>query len=114
MGDADYTILLVEDDENDAMLLRMAFERNGIANPVHWAKDGLEAVEYLNGQGMYADREKTLEPRKPETQFKLQVFITKRGHINSRFFRLGWHRFLAGGGFRRFGYGNVQDDLDPL
>ena len=58
MGDADYTILLVEDDENDAMLLRMAFERNDIANPVQWARDGLEAVAYLNGEGMYADREK--------------------------------------------------------
>lgn len=58
MGDVDYTILLVEDDENDAMLLRMAFERNGIANPVQWARDGLEAVAYLNGDGDYADRAK--------------------------------------------------------
>jgi CheY-like chemotaxis protein len=58
MGDADYTILLVEDDENDAMLLRMAFEKNGIANPVQWVKDGLEAVAYLNGDGIYGDRTK--------------------------------------------------------
>jgi CheY-like chemotaxis protein len=58
MGDVDYTILLVEDDENDAMLLRMAFEKNSIANPVQWVKDGLEAVGYLNGDGIYADRVK--------------------------------------------------------
>jgi len=58
MEDSSYSILLVEDDENDAMLLRMAFERNGIANPVQWVKDGLEAVAYLNGDGIYADREK--------------------------------------------------------
>ena len=58
MGEVDYTILLVEDDENDAMLLRMAFERNSIANPVQWVKDGLEAVAYLNGDGVYADRAK--------------------------------------------------------
>jgi|SRR3569833_2205040 len=58
MDDADYTILLVEDDENDAMLLRMAFEKNGIVNPVQWVKDGLEAVSYLNGDGIYADRTK--------------------------------------------------------
>jgi len=58
MGDTDYTILLVEDDENDAMLVRMAFERNSIRNPVQWVKDGLEAVAYLNGDGMYADRTK--------------------------------------------------------
>ncbi len=58
MGDVDYTILLVEDDENDAMLLRMAFEKNSIANPVQWVKDGLEAVAYLNGDGIYAERTK--------------------------------------------------------
>jgi len=58
MDDANYTILLVEDDENDAMLLRMAFERNSIANPVQWVKDGLEAVAYLNGDGIYSDRAK--------------------------------------------------------
>src|ERR1700742_3362552 len=56
MEGAEYTILLVEDDENDAMLLRMAFEKNGITNPVQWVKDGMEAVTYLNGQGTYADR----------------------------------------------------------
>ena len=58
MDEFDYTILLVEDDENDAVLLRMAFERNGIVNPVQWVKDGLEAVAYLNGEGIYADRAK--------------------------------------------------------
>jgi CheY-like chemotaxis protein len=58
MDDANYTILLVEDDENDAMLLKMAFEKNNIPNPVHWVRDGLEAVAYLNGDDIYADRQK--------------------------------------------------------
>src|SRR5215469_46484 len=57
MDDSKYTILLVEDEENDAKLLEMAFKRNGILNPVHWAKDGLEAIAYLNGEGAYANRE---------------------------------------------------------
>jgi len=56
MDDSSYTILLVEDDENDATLLRMAFEKNNILNPIQWVKDGLEAVDYLNGAGIYADR----------------------------------------------------------
>ena len=56
MDDSNYTILLVEDDENDAMLMKMAFQKNNIPNPVHWAKDGLEAIEYLNGTEVYADR----------------------------------------------------------
>ena len=57
MDDSNYKILLVEDEENDARLLDMAFKKNGILNPVHWAKDGLEAIAYLNGDGVYANRE---------------------------------------------------------
>jgi CheY-like chemotaxis protein len=58
MDDSSYTILLVEDEENDAMLLKMAFERNAISHPIQWVRDGLEAVAYLNGQGIYRDRAK--------------------------------------------------------
>jgi CheY-like chemotaxis protein len=57
MDDSRYTILLVEDEENDATLVKMAFEKNGITNPVQWVNDGLEAVAYLNGNGAYANRE---------------------------------------------------------
>lgn len=57
MDDSKYTILLVEDDENDAELVQLAFKKNNILNPVQWAKDGLDAVAYLNGQGAYADRQ---------------------------------------------------------
>src|SRR6266536_970918 len=56
MDDSNYTILLVEDEENDAKLVEMAFQKNNIRNPVHWAKDGLEAIAYLNGEGVHADR----------------------------------------------------------
>jgi CheY-like chemotaxis protein len=57
MDDTRYTILLVEDDENDATLVKMAFEKNEILNPVQWVTDGLEAIAYLNGEGTYANRE---------------------------------------------------------
>ena len=56
MEDSNYTILLVEDEENDAFLLKRAFKKNNILNPVHWVKDGLEALAYLKGEGEYADR----------------------------------------------------------
>ena len=56
MRHSDYTILLVEDEENDAILMKMAFKTNNILNPVQWVQDGLEAIAYLNGQGAYADR----------------------------------------------------------
>jgi CheY-like chemotaxis protein len=55
MGGSHYAILLVEDEENDAMLLKMALKRNNILNPLHWVKDGLEAIAYLNGEGVYAN-----------------------------------------------------------
>jgi CheY-like chemotaxis protein len=56
MSDSNYTILLVEDEENDARLMEMAFKKSGILNPVQWAKDGLEAIAYLNSDGVYANR----------------------------------------------------------
>lgn len=56
MNDSNYTILLVEDEENDATLVKMAFKKSNILNPVQWAQDGLEAIAYLNGDGVYADR----------------------------------------------------------
>ena len=58
MDESNYTILLVEDEENDATLVKMAFQKNNIPNPVQWARDGVEAIAYLNGDGVYANRER--------------------------------------------------------
>jgi CheY-like chemotaxis protein len=43
-------ILLVEDDEVDIMNVRRAFKKNNINNPVHIAKNGLEALDVLRGE----------------------------------------------------------------
>jgi len=58
MDDVNYTILLVEDEENDALLVQMAFQQNHIPNPVQWVRDGLDAIAYLNGDKEYSDRKK--------------------------------------------------------
>jgi CheY-like chemotaxis protein len=50
------SILQVEDDENDVFLLRHAFEHAGVTTPIHITRDGQEAIEYLSGEGKYADR----------------------------------------------------------
>ena len=50
-------ILLAEDDRNDVFLMGRAFDRAGIPNPLCVVHDGREAVEYLSGDGEYADRE---------------------------------------------------------
>jgi CheY-like chemotaxis protein len=49
-------ILLVDDNPHDVVLLRLAFRRVGIIDPIKLVNDGAEAVRYLRGQGMYADR----------------------------------------------------------
>src|SRR6185436_11022245 len=49
-------VLVAEDEETDAMLLRWAFEKAGVAQPLVVARDGKEAVDYLEGEGDCADR----------------------------------------------------------
>jgi CheY-like chemotaxis protein len=49
-------ILYVEDEENDVLLLRLAFKRAQLANPFYTAADGAEAIDYLAGNGPFADR----------------------------------------------------------
>lgn len=50
-------LLLVEDNDNDAELTMMAFERSQIVNPVVRVRDGVEALEYLTSQGEYKNVE---------------------------------------------------------
>lgn len=50
------TILLVEDNEEDAFLLRRAFRNAQVNCVLHEADDGQLAIEYLGGTGRFADR----------------------------------------------------------
>jgi two-component system response regulator len=52
----DKTILLVEDNPDDAKLTLRAFQRNNIMNPVVLAQDGVEALDFLFARGKHADR----------------------------------------------------------
>jgi len=58
MTDKPYTILLVEDDPNDVLLIQRAFRKSDVANPIQVVGDGEEAIAYLSGRGPYADRER--------------------------------------------------------
>jgi len=57
------TILLVEDSRDDVFLTRLAFEQAGITHRLVVVSNGEQAVQYLNGEGPYADREQFPLPR---------------------------------------------------
>lgn len=51
------TILLVEDEENDAFFMKWAMNMAGVENPLHLVNDGRAAIEYCEGAGRFANRE---------------------------------------------------------
>ncbi|MEH2121989.1 response regulator [Nostoc sp.] len=55
-------ILLVEDNPDDEALTLRALKKNNILNEVVVARDGVEALDYLFGKGVYADRDMSLMP----------------------------------------------------
>lgn len=57
MDKKQFCVLLVEDDLNDIFLVKRAFKMAHIQNPLQIVTDGEEAVQYLRGEGKYADRE---------------------------------------------------------
>ena len=59
------TILLVEDNPTDVILVQRAFERARLANPLQVVDDGEAAIDYLGGKGAYQDRQ----------QFPLPILI---------------------------------------
>lgn len=56
--DPNRVILIAEDSEDDIDLLKIAFRRLGIKNPIQVVRDGQEAIDYLSRAGQYADRER--------------------------------------------------------
>jgi CheY-like chemotaxis protein len=51
------TILLVEDNDDDAELTLMAFKAAHVSNPILRVRDGVEALDYLLGRDRYAGRD---------------------------------------------------------
>jgi two-component system response regulator len=63
MADQRADILLVEDNPNDIKLTLHAFKTANLANSVHVARDGVEALEFLFGAALDSDE---AIPEKPK------------------------------------------------
>ena|SRR5215471_956520 len=118
MADED-VILLAEDREDDILLIRKAFEKGGLLNPLQVVKNGEEAVAYLKGEGKFSDRAKYPLPQLLIVDLKMPlmdgfeviqwvrqqpnlapmriVVLTSSDHIKdvNRAYRLGANSFLV-------------------
>lgn len=56
-------ILLIEDNPDDEMLTLRALKKNNIANEVIVARDGVEALDYLFGEGAHEGRDLSDQPQ---------------------------------------------------
>jgi DNA-binding response OmpR family regulator len=56
MAVTERTILLVEDDSNDVLLLERAVRKANLPLTLREVSDGELAMQYLSGEGAYADR----------------------------------------------------------
>ena len=62
MTQKDFDILLVEDNEADVELTLHALRLNHLANRIHVARDGEEALDFLFFRGIYAERSERPQP----------------------------------------------------
>jgi CheY-like chemotaxis protein len=65
------TIMVVEDDPNDQVLIERAFRAVGVTNPIQVVTDGAEAIAYMMGEGKYSDRQKYAYPTFVITDLKM-------------------------------------------
>ena len=65
------TILVVDDDENDRLLIERALRAVGVAGPIYLASDGAEAIAYMMGEGKFSQREKYAYPTFIMTDLKM-------------------------------------------
>jgi CheY-like chemotaxis protein len=57
--DEAFVVLMADDDTDDCLLVKSAFETAGITLDLRYVEDGKELMDYLYRQGQYADPEQS-------------------------------------------------------
>ncbi|MBI1964715.1 MAG: response regulator [Betaproteobacteria bacterium] len=77
-------ILLVEDNPGDVRLTKEALKEGKVYNNLHWAKDGVEALEFLQRQGKHAKSPRPdiilLDLNLPKKDGREVLAVIKRDH----------------------------------
>jgi CheY-like chemotaxis protein len=60
MASEQLLIVLVEDDDGHANLVERNLRRAGVANSIERLRDGQEAIDFIQGQGAFSDRDLAL------------------------------------------------------
>jgi two-component system, response regulator len=71
--DSSIEILLVEDNPQDVKLALHAFKKHKLANHIHVARDGAEALHFLFGTGPFQGRDISLRPKVVLLDLKLPL-----------------------------------------
>lgn len=84
------TILLIDDEDNDAILIQRALMKAGIRGAFHRAKDGEDGIRYLKGETPYNNRANYALPTLVILDLKMprkngfEVLKWARGNKNTR------------------------------
>lgn len=87
MNEKTFTVLLVENDERDASILRSAFSELGLAKVLRAVRSLDEAIGYLSGEGSFNDRSAYPRPSlilvslalSRKSDFKMLRWLRKQG-----------------------------------
>jgi CheY-like chemotaxis protein len=69
-----WNVIIAEDSEDDLILLQRALRTSDKLTVVHTVSSGCEAIRYLTGQGLYADRTTYPFPHLLITDLKMPGF----------------------------------------
>ncbi|MFZ0929747.1 MAG: response regulator [Syntrophobacteraceae bacterium] len=61
-NDPQLVVLMADDDEDDYILVKIAFEANNTDVDLRWVADGQEAIDYLLHRGKYLTQEASPRP----------------------------------------------------